>query len=213
MTEKQMKSGIKHLGGLVLTYALSASSTNTQDRTLSLFIMESGENAHITYFQNGAYDTKALEQINILLQDPRNQTTHKIDPKTLDFLYDVKEQVKPLIGNNAKQEPTIHIISGYRSADTNTDLNQHSQWKQSVAKKSQHSDGTAIDFFIPGVTDEQLRDIAWCMKKGGVGYYPEIADETGYDYIHIDTGRVRFWGGNINFNTIDCTAKPEPDLP
>jgi uncharacterized protein YcbK (DUF882 family) len=32
-----------------------------------------------------------------------------------------------------------------------------------------------------------LRDAAYELKRGGVGYYP------GPDFVHVDTGRVRRW--------------------
>ena len=33
----------------------------------------------------------------------------------------------------------------------------------------------------------RLRDHALAMKRGGVGYYKAS------DFVHVDTGRVRFW--------------------
>jgi uncharacterized protein YcbK (DUF882 family) len=32
-----------------------------------------------------------------------------------------------------------------------------------------------------------LRDAAWSLQLGGVGYYPAS------DFVHVDTGRVRRW--------------------
>ena len=32
-----------------------------------------------------------------------------------------------------------------------------------------------------------LRDAAWSLQAGGVGYYPRE------QFVHIDTGRVRHW--------------------
>jgi uncharacterized protein YcbK (DUF882 family) len=47
--------------------------------------------------------------------------------------------------------------------------------------------GKAIDIRIPGYSTRQLRNVARKMKTGGVGYYPKS------NFIHIDTGRVRYW--------------------
>ena len=56
-----------------------------------------------------------------------------------------------------------------------------------VAKKSLHQLGQAIDIRIPGVDLGYLRKAALSLKEGGVGYYPA------QDFVHVDTGRVRFW--------------------
>ena len=48
-------------------------------------------------------------------------------------------------------------------------------------------DGKAIDINLPGVELSRLRRAALSLKAGGVGYYP------GDGFVHVDTGRVRFW--------------------
>ena len=57
----------------------------------------------------------------------------------------------------------------------------------SVAKKSQHMLGNAIDVRLSDVKTSDLRDAALAMKRGGVGYYKES------DFVHIDIGRIRRW--------------------
>ncbi|RAI32807.1 hypothetical protein CH341_32045, partial [Rhodoplanes roseus] len=58
-----------------------------------------------------------------------------------------------------------------------------------VAKRSQHTAGKAMDFFIPGVPLEKLRKIASKKQVGGVGYYPT----SGSPFVHLDVGSVRHW--------------------
>jgi uncharacterized protein YcbK (DUF882 family) len=79
---------------------------------------------------------------------------------------------------------SFEIISGYRSPKTNAMLRGRSS---GVAKKSYHMKGQAIDLRLPGVSTARLRDIAKSLQAGGVGYY------AGSDFVHIDTGRVRYW--------------------
>jgi uncharacterized protein YcbK (DUF882 family) len=79
---------------------------------------------------------------------------------------------------------TWEVISAYRSPQTNEMLRSRSS---GVAKKSQHLIGTAIDVRLNGLDLEVLRDTARNLKLGGVGYYP------GSDFVHVDTGRVRYW--------------------
>jgi uncharacterized protein YcbK (DUF882 family) len=45
----------------------------------------------------------------------------------------------------------------------------------------------AIDIRMPGVPTAKLRDAAWRMHEGGVGYYSRS------DFVHVDVGRVRRW--------------------
>ena len=56
-----------------------------------------------------------------------------------------------------------------------------------VAKKSLHMLGKAMDFRLEDVPLIEVRKAALSLKAGGVGYYP------GSNFVHIDTGRVRFW--------------------
>jgi uncharacterized protein YcbK (DUF882 family) len=50
-----------------------------------------------------------------------------------------------------------------------------------------HMYGRAIDIRLPEYSLSELRKAALSLKIGGVGYYPKS------NFIHIDTGRVRFW--------------------
>ena len=56
-----------------------------------------------------------------------------------------------------------------------------------VAKRSLHMDGQAIDIRVSGVPLADLRDAAWSLQAGGVGYYPRE------QFVHVDTGPVRHW--------------------
>ena len=44
-----------------------------------------------------------------------------------------------------------------------------------------------MDVRLQGVSTSDLRRVALGMQAGGVGYYPKS------DFVHLDTGRVRFW--------------------
>jgi hypothetical protein len=49
--------------------------------------------------------------------------------------------------------------------------------------------GKAIDFYIPGVSLEKLRETAMRLQSGGVGYYPA----SGSPFVHLDVGNVSAW--------------------
>jgi len=56
-----------------------------------------------------------------------------------------------------------------------------------VAKFSQHMLGKAMDFYLPGVPLERLREAGLRASRGGVGFYPSS------NFVHLDTGSVRHW--------------------
>ena len=58
-----------------------------------------------------------------------------------------------------------------------------------VAQHSQHTVGKAIDFYIPGVPLDKLREAGLRLQRGGVGYYPS----SGSPFVHLDVGSVRHW--------------------
>ncbi len=58
-----------------------------------------------------------------------------------------------------------------------------------VARFSQHMQGHAMDFFIPGVPLEQIRFAGLRLQRGGVGFYPT----SGSPFVHLDVGSIRHW--------------------
>ncbi|PIP35648.1 MAG: hypothetical protein COX20_10215 [Desulfobacterales bacterium CG23_combo_of_CG06-09_8_20_14_all_52_9] len=78
----------------------------------------------------------------------------------------------------------LHIVSGYRSPETNALLREKSR---RVAKNSYHVKGQALDFRVPRVQLSQLRKAALSLRAGGVGYYPRS------QFLHLDIGDFRYW--------------------
>jgi hypothetical protein len=101
-----------------------------------------------------------------------------MDPQVIDVLWEVYQEV-------GAKEP-IHVIGGYRSPATNDMLRRRSK---GVAKASQHMVGKAVDFFIPGVPLESIRNAGLRLHGGGVGFYPT----SGSPFVHMDVGSVRHW--------------------
>jgi uncharacterized protein YcbK (DUF882 family) len=137
-----------------------------------------GDQLNLTYFEQGRYIKDALHEINHLFRDYHDGTVHPIDTALLDQLYDLKHTLEV-------RKP-FHIVSGYRSPTTNADLRKHSD---GVAKNSLHMEGRAIDIRIEGLDTRRIRNAALAMQRGGVGYYERS------DFVHLDTGTVRTWGG------------------
>ncbi|MGD8588718.1 MAG: DUF882 domain-containing protein [Chromatiales bacterium] len=153
-----------------------ASIAKQPERRLTLRNLHTGERARITYWAEGNYLNESLQEINQLLRDHRTGDITQMDRELLDLLYGLQHKVE------SKKE--FHVISGYRSPKTNAMLRAKSN---GVAKKSLHMQGKAIDIRLQGTSLKQLRKAAVALKSGGVGYYPKS------NFIHVDTGRVRYW--------------------
>jgi hypothetical protein len=85
------------------------------------------------------------------------------------------------------RSPRVEVVSGYRSPKYNVMLRKKGR---QVARESQHTQGTAVDFRVRGASTEALRDFVRSLHLGGVGYYPRTR------FVHADTGRVRYWNGS-----------------
>jgi uncharacterized protein YcbK (DUF882 family) len=99
-----------------------------------------------------------------------------MDPELLLLLTQLNDRLE----NNRE----LHIISGYRSPESNAKLHANSN---GVAKRSLHMDAKAIDIRLPGKDLKMLHKAAMSLKGGGVGYYASS------QFVHMDTGRVRYW--------------------
>jgi uncharacterized protein YcbK (DUF882 family) len=147
-------------------------------RTISMHHMHTGEDITITFKREGRYDEAALEKINWFLRDWRREQETRMDPHLIDLVWEVQRET-------GSKEP-IWVVCGYRSPETNAMLRRHSN---GVARFSQHILGHAMDFYIPGVQLEQLRNIGLRLQRGGVGFYPT----SGSPFVHMDTGGIRHW--------------------
>lgn len=68
----------------------------------------------------------------------------------------------------------LRIVSGYR--------------ERSYAAASRHRTGSALDFSIPGVPNEAVRDFMRSFDNVGVGYYPNSS------FVHLDVREVNtYW--------------------
>jgi hypothetical protein len=80
----------------------------------------------------------------------------------------------------------VRIVSGFRHPKYNLLLRKKGR---EVARKSQHTQAKAIDFFLPEVKVRKLYDHLLETHPGGVGFYPVS------EFVHVDFGRKRTWNG------------------
>ena len=169
------------LGMLAATLPLPAFASQglaSSERRLSFNNLHTGEKLDQPYWIEGDYVPETLAAINRVLRDHRTDQVAAIDTGLLDLLH----RVNATLGT---AQP-FQVISGYRSPASNQMLSSHSS---GVAKRSLHMQGKAIDVRLPGIPLADLRRAGLMLKGGGVGYYP------GSNFVHLDIGRVRTWGG------------------
>ena len=80
----------------------------------------------------------------------------------------------------------VRIISGFRHPKYNLQLVKKGR---EVSGGSQHTEGSAIDFFLPEIETRPLYEWLLANHIGGVGFYPVS------EFVHIDLGRKRTWKG------------------
>jgi uncharacterized protein YcbK (DUF882 family) len=156
--------------------ALASIEPSGEGRTLAFRHTHTGERESLMYWRDGDYLADGLLQLDWLLRDHRTGESMSMDRTLLDLLYRL-QQVVGVWGE-------FEIISAYRSPKTNRMLRSKSS---GVAKRSLHMQGKAIDVRLPGCNLKKLRDAALSLKAGGIGYYPKS------NFIHLDTGRFRYW--------------------
>ena len=99
-----------------------------------------------------------------------------MDPRLFDIIWEMHRAT----GSRAP----VHIISAYRSPQTNQALRSRSR---AVSEHSQHMLGRAVDIRFPDVDAARVREAAMRLPHGRVGFYP------GANFVHIDVGSVRAW--------------------
>jgi uncharacterized protein YcbK (DUF882 family) len=158
--------------------ALQNAVAEGDTRSIAMHHLHTGEDITITYKRDGRYDEAALEKLNWFLRDWRRGEQTRMDPHLIDLVWEVQRE--------ANAQAPIDVVCGYRSPQTNAMLRRRSG---GVARLSQHMLGHALDFYIPGIPLEQLREIGLRLQRGGVGFYPS----SGSPFVHMDTGGVRMW--------------------
>ena len=146
------------------------------ERVLRLYNTHTGEKLKTTFWAEGEFIPDAMKDINKVLRDHRNNKVAQMDPELLLLLTQLNDRLE--------NDRELHIISGYRSPESNAKLHANSN---GVAKRSLHMDAKAIDIRLPGNDLKMLHKAAMSLKGGGVGYYASS------QFVHMDTGRVRYW--------------------
>ena len=175
LTRRHALAGLAASSLLAMTPLSARAMLSPVRQHLALRNLHTGERFAGTYRDSGGYVDTAIEDLNHVLRDHRSGEVYTIDPALFDWMVSLRDR----LGGDE-----FHIISGYRSPNTNAAMRRQGR---GVAKRSYHMKGQAIDLRLPGVATLDLRERAREDGLGGVGYYARS------DFVHLDTGRVRFW--------------------
>jgi uncharacterized protein YcbK (DUF882 family) len=117
-----------------------------------------------TFDDDGGFSAADLERLAYLLRSAEG-AQHPMDPRTLGLVYRIQRHF---------DVPEIRIVSGYRLPRPGS--------------RSNHGLGRAIDFIVPGVSDEDVAKYARQFGFVGVGLYPTS------QFVHLDVrARSYFW--------------------
>jgi uncharacterized protein YcbK (DUF882 family) len=117
----------------------------------------------------------SLAQVNRFLRDHFTNEATTMDAKLIGAVIGAARDFK---------SDVVNVVSGFRHPKYNLMLRKKGR---QVARDSQHTHGTAVDFRIPRVPVKKLEQWAKAQKLGGVGVY------TSSGFIHMDTGPIRSW--------------------
>ena len=147
------------------------------DGKLTLYRPDKGERESFVYRDaKGRLDARELEKIARFFRCRLTGEIHDMDAELIETLDIISDRF------GGKE---VEIISGYRSPERNALMRKKSR---RVAKDSLHMRGRAADIVIKGVPAAAIRDFAYSLMRGGVGYYGSRS------FVHIDNGPMRAWG-------------------
>ena len=156
--------------------------------TLRFYNVHTGESLTLTRRAGEALPADA----EWFMRDYREDKMTPMDPRLFDLLGRLQTQI---VKRHPDLSVTFDVVSSYRTPETNAGLRAAGG---AQAQHSQHMRGKAMDIRVPGVSTTELRNLATCLKGGGVGYYAED------QFVHIDVGRVRYWPSHAYLAKLSC---------
>lgn len=147
-------------------------------RRVRMYSGRTGESLDTIYWIEGEYIKEVMKEINYFMRDWRTDDKISIDPRNVDILAAAHRLMDV-------SEPYM-MLSGYRSPATNAMLRSRSS---GVARNSLHMKGQAADLRLKSRSVSQVARAAEACASGGVGRYSRS------NFVHMDCGPVRSWGG------------------
>jgi uncharacterized protein YcbK (DUF882 family) len=181
MTRRALLGGLAGLVAAAATPALAKAPALLKGagdfRRLSLVNDKTGEWINTVYWVEGEYIPEALQGLNYLLRDWRQEEVFRMDRRAIDILAAAQHMLD-------STEP-FEVVSGYRTKATNAMLRKRSR---GVASNSYHIKGMAVDITMRTRSVAQISRAGLSLGAGGVGKYSRS------QFVHLDSGPVRNWG-------------------
>jgi len=120
----------------------------------------------------GEPDEESYRALRHELRCQKSGAESPIDPRLIELLYRIA------VESNSR----IQIVSAFRAQLRPGKLNYHTK-------------GMAADIRVPGLSTEEVRDLARTLGATGVGYYPTV------QFVHVDVRPVPyFWTDTSGHN-------------
>jgi uncharacterized protein YcbK (DUF882 family) len=149
------------------------------DSYLDITNQNTGERVALRFMDDGHYDRRAIQRLDWLFRDWRDNKDPEIDPRIYWALAAMSDASR-----REGHSGQITLLSGFRTKRTNNMLRSKGA---GAASNSYHTRRRAADIRLDGVPMEQVADYAEWLQVGGVGRYH------GSNFTHIDTGPTRTW--------------------
>lgn len=143
----------------------------SRDRSLWLKRKSTGEEFYVVYWTQGRLDIDNYIRLCYLLRDVNEQATVQMDFNLLNLFYGVQHWAQLLL----KRDVPLILHSGFRTDYTNNKT-------EGAAKLSEHKNGRAGDYTMPGFSNPDVANMTSFFNMGGVGLYST--------HVHGDTGSL-----------------------
>jgi uncharacterized protein YcbK (DUF882 family) len=181
MTRRALLGGLASMAALAAAPAVASAPVLLKGagdfRSLYVVNGRTGEWLKTVYWVDGDYIPDALQAVDHIMRDWREDLVHEISPRSIDILsaaHRLLDCAEPL-----------HLLSGYRSPKTNALLRRRTR---GVALNSYHIKGMAADIQLKTRSVEQISRAGLSLRAGGVGRYSRS------EFVHLDSGPIRDWG-------------------
>jgi uncharacterized protein YcbK (DUF882 family) len=151
----------------------------SSDSYVDITNQNTGERVALRFLDDGNYNRRAIQRLDWLFRDWRENKDPEIDPRIYWALAAMSDASR-----REGHSGQITLLSGFRTKRTNNMLRSKGS---GAASNSYHTRRRAADIRLDGVSMEEVADYAEWLQIGGVGRY------NGSNFTHIDTGPGRTW--------------------
>lgn len=149
------------------------------DPVLTFHNANTGDKGSYRFFNGSTYDMEAINGLNWMFRDWRQNKITQIDVRLFWGLAAVAASAQR-DGHSGE----ILLTSGFRTDKTNDLLRRLGY---GAARESFHLKARAVDFSLWGVDLSNVSRLVRWLEVGGTGHYRRS------NFTHMDTGPVRSW--------------------